>query len=92
MKMYPYVVICKDEKTEEISHTVVECHTRLDARLEIPDTKDVLYMCQTDDVEEAYAWYLDFLDGEYENILRQGKELKVLADKVDGVLRKMMVD
>jgi hypothetical protein len=93
MKMLPYVVICKNRNTEQISHIVVECEFRPDAYMGVPpESDDVVYIAQTSDVEKAYTECVEWLDRYVEKVLKEGERLKVLADKVDGVLRKMMVD
>ena len=92
MKMRPYVVICKNRNTEQISHIVVECEFRPPASMEVPPESDVVYIAQTSDVEKAYTECVEWLDRYVEKVLKEGERLKVLADKVDGELKKMLVD
>jgi len=92
MKMSHFVVILEDRDTGAISHTVVECDSRSDVYKAVSFRYNVLYIRQTDDVEEAYTMCRSSLDVDAENAFQRGEKLKALADKVDGELKKMMVD
>jgi hypothetical protein len=91
MKMLPYVVILEDRDTGEISHNIVGCHTRSDVYKAVSFRYTVLHIRQTDDVEEAYTVCRSSLDVDAENAFQRGEKLKVLADKVDIALKKMLV-
>jgi hypothetical protein len=94
MKLRPYVVILEDRDTGEISHDIVmSVLTRIssDVYKAVSFRYNVLHIRQTDDVEEAYTMCRSSLDVDAENAFQRGEKLKVLADKVDIALKKMLV-
>jgi hypothetical protein len=89
MKNRPYTLIFKDSTTGEISHVVVECEIRSDAYAETPPDAQQLYSGQTDDVKEAYAACVDWLELQAEKARERAEWLMRLAAEVDSQLEKM---
>lgn len=91
MKLRPYVAILLDNITNEISHIVVEGYSRSVVYDVLSFRYNVLHIRQTDDVEEAYTMCRSSLDVDAKKAIQRGEKLKVLADKVDIALKKMLV-